>query len=194
MSTIERLYKEWRALQPLQPELQRRMDQQFMFDFNYNSNRKNYLDVLGRCDNIIGFMPFDGANASKEQIEPLLEYIANLVEKKLSLVISYAKGEIMQFSESGVVEKKVDSQIDVSKDIITVVEDVVENTVENITKKRKKIIVQFIKMNKNISANEIAKLLKVNLRTVQRDMQLLKNDGVIERIGGDRGGYWKIVK
>jgi DNA-binding MarR family transcriptional regulator len=38
MTTIEKLYAGWRALQPLQPEVQRRLDQQFMIDFNYNTN------------------------------------------------------------------------------------------------------------------------------------------------------------
>jgi hypothetical protein len=38
MNTIEKLQKEWLSLQPLKPELQRRMDQQFMIDFNFNSN------------------------------------------------------------------------------------------------------------------------------------------------------------
>ncbi|MDR2867920.1 MAG: hypothetical protein LBV46_00060 [Bacteroidales bacterium] len=38
MDTIAKLHKEWQSLQPLKPELQHRMDQQFMFDFNYNSN------------------------------------------------------------------------------------------------------------------------------------------------------------
>ncbi|MDR1595149.1 MAG: Fic family protein [Prevotellaceae bacterium] len=35
---IEQLYKKWLSLQPLQAELQQKMDQQFMIDFNYNSN------------------------------------------------------------------------------------------------------------------------------------------------------------
>jgi len=38
MDTIPQLYKEWQSLQPLKLELQHKMDQQFMFDFNYNSN------------------------------------------------------------------------------------------------------------------------------------------------------------
>ena len=38
MNTIEQLYREWLSQQPLKPELQHYMNQQFMFDFNYNSN------------------------------------------------------------------------------------------------------------------------------------------------------------
>ncbi|MDR1224074.1 MAG: Fic family protein, partial [Tannerella sp.] len=38
MNNIEKLLKEWQLLQPLKPELQRDINQQFMVDFNYNSN------------------------------------------------------------------------------------------------------------------------------------------------------------
>jgi Fic family protein len=38
MNTIKRLYQEWLSLQPLEPKLKRQMDQQFMIDFNYNTN------------------------------------------------------------------------------------------------------------------------------------------------------------
>jgi Fic family protein len=38
MNKIEELYKAWTAAQPIKSEIQRRMDEQFMIDFNYNSN------------------------------------------------------------------------------------------------------------------------------------------------------------
>ncbi|MDR0367518.1 MAG: Fic family protein, partial [Bacteroidales bacterium] len=38
-NNIEQLLKEWQAAQPLNETLQRRFDQSFMIDFNYNSNR-----------------------------------------------------------------------------------------------------------------------------------------------------------
>ena len=38
MNTIQQLYKEWQALQPLNEKLERDINQQFMIDFNYNSN------------------------------------------------------------------------------------------------------------------------------------------------------------
>ena len=60
--------------------------------------------------------------------------------------------------------------------------------------KREKAIVNFIRMNHRISANEIAELLKVNIRTVQRDINQLKANGVLKRIGSERGGHWEIIK
>lgn len=38
MSKIETLYKEWQSLQPLKEQDQKRLDQKFMLEFNYNSN------------------------------------------------------------------------------------------------------------------------------------------------------------
>lgn len=38
MNNIEKLYKEWLALQPLKPECQSRLERKFMLEFNYNSN------------------------------------------------------------------------------------------------------------------------------------------------------------
>ena len=38
MNKIPQLYKEWQSLQPLNEELERSINQQFMIDFNYNSN------------------------------------------------------------------------------------------------------------------------------------------------------------
>jgi len=38
MKKIRQLYKEWQSLQPLNEVLERNINQQFMIDFNYNSN------------------------------------------------------------------------------------------------------------------------------------------------------------
>ena len=38
MDKIEKLFEEWQSLQPLTDENQRRLDQKFMLEFNYNSN------------------------------------------------------------------------------------------------------------------------------------------------------------
>ena len=38
MTKIEELYKEWKSLQPLRPEDEKRLQKKFMLEFNYNSN------------------------------------------------------------------------------------------------------------------------------------------------------------
>ena len=154
------------------------------------TDRNNYLETLGKCDKITGTIPFDGANASEEQIKPFIDYISHFVEKKLSLVIPFAKGEIMSFSENDVPENTLNNQ----QYIKNKQDNVPENVPETDAQKRQKIIINFIKMNNKVSATEIAEILKVNPKTIKRDFQQLKKNGVIERIGGDRGGYWEIIK
>ncbi len=47
MNKIDTLYKEWLALKPAKEELQQRLDQKFMLEFNYNSNHVNLVQCNG---------------------------------------------------------------------------------------------------------------------------------------------------
>jgi len=66
-----------------------------------------------------------------------------------------------------------------------------ENDTENLTSRETKILL-LIKKNNSVSRKTIAQNLGISTATVARDIDSLKNKGIIERIGGDRGGYWKI--
>jgi Fic family protein len=158
------------------------------------TDRSNYLETLGKCDKITGTQPFDGANASKEQVKSFIAYITDFVEKKLILSIRFAKGEITSFSENNVPDLNVDIQPEIEKLQNDVPENVPENAADNLIEKRRQFIVNCIKMNSKISATEIAGILKVNSKTVKRDMQLLKAQGIIDREGTERGGHWIIKK
>ncbi|MCL2131907.1 MAG: Fic family protein [Lentimicrobiaceae bacterium] len=158
------------------------------------TDRNNYLDILNQCDRMTGAIPFDGANASTEQIKPFVDYIANFVERKLSLLIPFAKGESISFSEIDVIGHVPEKMLDNQEHTKNEQNNVPENVPEKMAKKRQEIIVNFIKMNNKISATEIADLLKVNAKTIKRDLQQLKQKGIIERIGGERGGRWEIIK
>lgn len=51
-----------------------------------------------------------------------------------------------------------------------------------------------IKQDKNITANQISKQLRISLSTAKRKIKELKEQGIIERIGSDKTGYWKIIE
>jgi len=36
-------------------------------------------------------------------------------------------------------------------------------------------------------------MLNVNRRTIARDIESLKNEGKLIRVGGDKGGYWDVI-
>ena len=55
-------------------------------------------------------------------------------------------------------------------------------------------VFSLIKKNKNITATEISKQLNLSLSTVKRKIKQIKEQGIIERIGSDKTGYWKIIE
>ena len=66
------------------------------------------------------------------------------------------------------------------------------NDVKNITESEQ-IILNIIVKIPNLSQKEIAKTTKIPYRTVQRLMSSLKHKKIIERIGSNKSGYWKIL-
>jgi len=63
--------------------------------------------------------------------------------------------------------------------------------VETREKTREKIIV-IIEKNKNITTKELAEYTGISTKGVEYHLRKLKEDDMLERIGGDKGGYWKI--
>ena len=55
-------------------------------------------------------------------------------------------------------------------------------------------IIALIKENPYISRKELSDKLGINGSAVQKYIVKLKAAGIIERIGADRGGYWRIIK
>ncbi len=55
-------------------------------------------------------------------------------------------------------------------------------------------VFSLIKQNKSITATEISERLNMSLSTVRRKIKDLKEQEIIERIGSDKTGYWKIIE
>ena len=55
-------------------------------------------------------------------------------------------------------------------------------------------ILGLIKQNPTISATEIAKLIGMSSRGVEKHIRRLREAGVLKRIGADKGGYWEIFQ
>lgn len=51
-----------------------------------------------------------------------------------------------------------------------------------------------ITQNQYITIPEIAENLNVTERTIERAIRELKSAKMIERIGPDKGGYWKVIE
>jgi predicted HTH transcriptional regulator len=70
--------------------------------------------------------------------------------------------------------------------------EVGEKVGEKLTKNRQKII-DYILQNKNISSKELAELVGISQRKMEKNISWLKEKGLIKRIGHDKGGHWEIV-
>ncbi|MCL1936850.1 MAG: Fic family protein [Candidatus Azobacteroides sp.] len=141
-------------------------------------DRTNYLKTLHQCDILTGKISSDGAHATLEQTKPLIEYIAGIVETKLKAVLQLIKGEI--------------------KELIEAKEDATKGSQKKVVRKggqkRWSEVLHLIKENPSISRKELSDKLDINPSAIQKHIQKLKSEGLIERIGGDKGGYWKISK
>ncbi|GHT47423.1 hypothetical protein AGMMS49965_25470 [Bacteroidia bacterium] len=58
---------------------------------------------------------------------------------------------------------------------------------------RQNKVLEIIAANKNISARQLSDLLNTTDRTIEREIKKMREMNIIERIGGDRGGHWKII-
>jgi ATP-dependent DNA helicase RecG len=68
-----------------------------------------------------------------------------------------------------------------------------EKVGEKLTSNRQKIINLILK-NKTITAKELSELVEISPRKVEENISWLKEKGLINRIGPDKGGYWEVVK
>jgi predicted HTH transcriptional regulator len=55
-------------------------------------------------------------------------------------------------------------------------------------------VFNLIKQDNKITASEISERLIISLSTVNRKIKELKDKGILERIGSDKTGYWKIIE
>ena len=77
-----------------------------------------------------------------------------------------------------------------------VVENIVENIIDSIVEKlstTRAKIVRIICKNPNATAQSISKEINIASRNVQEHLRKLQEQGVIRRIGPDKGGHWEII-
>jgi Fic family protein len=147
-----------------------------------SDDRQNYLKALRQCDLLTGKNTSDGAHATLQQVKPLIDYISVALESKLTALIQLAKGEILELVEAKDDEKSGQKKV-IRKS--GTVNDTVNDTVNQ-------EIIELIQQMPEITIDKIVIQIGKSRRTVIRRIQKLKTEGMIERIGGDKGGYWKI--
>ena len=140
------------------------------------ADRKNYLNTLSLCDENIGKDPYNGANATIEQIKPFYDYIYALVVKKMDISVQMIKGLVSDISETNEEQQK---------------QPIATNNVSTNVSTNEKII-DIIAQMPAITVKELAKMLSVTERTIYRQIEMLKTENKMERVGSNKTGYWKI--
>lgn len=62
------------------------------------------------------------------------------------------------------------------------------------TMKSSEKIIELMKENNSITASEISDILKISKRAVEKQIQSLREKGIIKRIGSDRAGVWEVLE
>ena len=55
-------------------------------------------------------------------------------------------------------------------------------------------ILELIESNKNITIPEIASIIGVTERSIERNIQNLQKENKLKRVGSAKGGHWEIIK
>ncbi len=80
------------------------------------------------------------------------------------------------------------------KEKTDVTKDVTKKVTKDVTKdSRSRKILELIKQNPSITTGEIALRLELTPRTVLRDINQLKNENRLRRVGGRKKGKWIII-
>lgn len=85
----------------------------------------------------------------------------------------------------GIPEFKEDDNFKKNVPLIIDVDNVGLNEIQN-------KILKLISNNKNVTQKEISEELNTTKRTIERNIMILKEMNLIERIGSRKSGYWKI--
>ena len=72
-----------------------------------------------------------------------------------------------------------------------------EEVTEKVTKKvteNQQIMLEYITNNPYITSNELSDIVKITPEKIRTNIVKLKKNGILERVGSHKGGYWKIIK
>lgn len=107
-----------------------------------------------------------------------------------------SQGESVNDSVNGTVNETVNETVNGTvSDIENDIENDIVNDIENVEiSESERLILKVLSRNNWLTYQEIAGSLKKSVPTVSRNIAKLKSKGLIERIGSDKDGFWKVNK
>ena len=76
---------------------------------------------------------------------------------------------------------------------VNVAEDTLKSTLKSTLKGTPKQICELIEENPNITIDKVSELLQKNRRGIVKHFKSLQAQGIIRRVGPDKGGHWEII-
>lgn len=73
------------------------------------------------------------------------------------------------------------------------IEDVIENVIDELPE-RQRVILDILKKDVIENASLLAKKTGVSWRTIMRDLNSLREKGLVKYVGPDKGGHWEIIE
>lgn len=84
--------------------------------------------------------------------------------------------------------------------MLEIIKKVLEESTKNVAEEAKKNsgavqdkLLELLKLDNKISAKSVADKLEMSERQVQRLLKNMKDEGIIERVGSNRNGTWKVL-
>jgi predicted HTH transcriptional regulator len=106
--------------------------------------------------------------------------------------VTFPFGEnIMGNAGEGEIENAAGTDTDIVRVTEKVTVKVTEGATERVTENQQ-IILDNIAKEPRITSDKLAKIVGISLRKIKENMSKLKAKGFLERIGPDKGGYWKV--
>ena len=129
-------------------------------------------------------LPYQDVTDLKENGNPPAEFNVKLITAFM-VDVKVSQGYI---NETG---GKVGGDV-VENIVENITENIVDGIVEKLSTTRAKIV-RIIWKNPNATALSISKEIDIASRNVQEHLRKLQEQGVIRRIGPDKGGHWEII-
>ena len=149
------------------------------------SNAVKYVGFVEKFDTGIPKM----LNVCKADGNPESEY--NVYEKSISLILKPSEKYMLLVDQ---LHGRNSNDAHQNANVIDVVDNVVDDNQAMDAHGRRKRLMELISANASISIAELALIMSVTKRTVDRDFAWLKERGYISREGNSKKGYWKILK
>ena len=82
----------------------------------------------------------------------------------------------------------------VAQDVLQgIPQDGAQETTQKTSQKTPQKILELIEGNPQITTQEMADFIGIDIRNIHRNIKKLQEQGVIRRVGPDKGGHWEVI-